>query len=298
MPYWQNRFTDKHVSLERRDGKGASIVLDPEQAFWGSTYYAAFSASQMSASDYMLTRTTDVRLVQGTHLGSDVWEFRTEEPFKPDSLTASAADAAIYTATTADTAYTAWGTIEWTDAGGTSTKEFALNGDGKNSTAASPSSVFTVEATAGSATADLAAVNDAGANHFVMAAAGVIRLKFDASITSAKISVNYDPVEGGLNAGTGHDHPAKGKRATTVRTFVLAADNTSFPLWYVATSVGQVKTEKIFQTGTPVGSPALLRTYFYESTNTSNPGGNKPLPSRVVEEDSTVTETDLTLAVA
>lgn len=292
MPYWMNRFAAKSVNLERRDGRGATVFLDPQQSFWGSSFYEIYSASAMPAAEYMLTRTSEMRTIIGTYTGSgNVWQFRTPEPFVPDSLVASEDDEDACAEATEGTAYTMWGSIEWTDAGGVGTKVFSLNGDGRNSNATSPSAVFSVAATSGTATADLEAFNDAAANHYVLAAAGVIRLKFDGAITSASITVNYDPVEGGLNAGT--KSPAIGSRTTLIRTFVLAADNTSFPHWYHADSVGQTKTEKIFQTGAVLGYPALLRTFYYEDTNTANPGGNKPAPSRVVEEDSTVTEDDL-----
>lgn len=297
MPYFENQSEVRTVSLDRMDGLGAVINIEPGQSIFGSsTYLDQFSDQGSNPNMRWLTRVSDLVTVAGTHQGSDVWSFKIS-PFTVNSLTALDMDEDEVDTIVVGTAYTMWGIITWTDGGGTSTREFIVTGDGPNSNGGAPNTTITLGANVGSATADLEAVNNASAFHSISSLEGIISIAFDASITSTTIQINYNPIDTHPNAGHGADHPAKGKRVCTVRTFVTSADIADFPLRYIAASENMIKQERIFIGGSAIGSPVLVRDYWYETANSAghyNGTDNYPVPSRIWETDSTLTLSDLT----
>ncbi|MFW5889420.1 MAG: hypothetical protein ACOCUD_03470 [Bacillota bacterium] len=259
MPVFKN-IANTLLLLERENGLKPDIELLPGDTFSGSEdYYNKF------VSEGYLERQTDGWAVSTTVRTTPTNDFiaSLDGFIKEDGITATAADALVNSEVTAGNTYSAFGKVSWTESGTDYEAYFSVTGNGTHGSGSdfSVSASDPVGATANPVEA--ASVIDvySGTITFRLAGAGAY---------NASVEVIYNPSLEGYRIVHFRNELLQGPFITTVQT--VNGEN-------------QITSKKIFYTGSKIGDIAKLYTMTYTGTQTE--------PDSIVEELSTVTQTDL-----
>lgn len=278
MPIYKN-ITSADLYLESEQVLGPSRKIEPDETFNGSKFFY-----DKYTPDLLLQRQTDGHIGESeVTTGPDALTVNVEGFIKKDSIDARAADAAINTEITAGNNYSAFGFIRWTDAGTEYEAPFSITGDGTHGTTGE--AVFSI----GSPTPGGPGQQPTEAGSVIDCAAGTISFAMTgAGAIFPEVEVIYE-ISDQANVASQTNQFLAFPNYTTSYTYVNSTDTNggTGTVNYVNGSGGSIKTKKVFYTGSKVGDPCVVTTYYYQDT------ANATKATHQIEERAFVTASDL-----
>lgn len=279
MPIFEN-ITNADLILPQENGSPWGFKVKPGDTFNGSK---ALYEQYVGSPDYLLERSIDGFIANDAVIatGPDTLTCNVNGFIRPDSIDATDEDAANNTVVTSGNFYSAFGKVRWTDsASGTEyTADFSITGNGDHGgvNEATFSTGIPFPGGSGQEPTEIGSRIDCGSGEIIFAMTGP-------GAIFPEVEVIYEIALSGEKTGD-FDQPVNKPAYTTTYTYVHVADEGSER--YVAGSAGQVKTSKIFYSGSKVGDQAKTTTYFYGDTTYPTKSTSK------VEEKTLVTLADL-----
>lgn len=281
MPIFQN-ITESDLMLDREDGLVPMMRIVPNGLFQGSlSFYSKFIGNP----EYLLERSINGLNIDNTEfiiLSNSIRLFLNYS-INQDNMIAETKDAIVNPTITAGTIYTCWGSLYYYDSNILRTSYFSIQGDNDHGALGEATFVIDNGTTPGGSPQPIAAGSRINCHE------GNIIFKFINGLPDSENDITMEIIFDNLYSNQRMNQWGKplisGPSYSYSKTYVESGDIGEN---YVNNSMDQIKTEKIFLTGSQIGDPAKLKTYYYKEDN-----GVIANPTHIIEEDDFVNAEDM-----